>query len=218
MTPGAALAAAAGGFYRQSWRFFILNAALCALVVPIAVAGLWVPLAWALLAVAGPFAAALMHCAVVATVTGELRLRDGLDGLRLHWRRGLALGAVVGVGALAAVQAVTFYASRGVLVLAIVGMYLAAIFAIFQLVLWPLAVFEFDLPLRRVAADALRAVLGRPIQTVVLAAALLVVNLAGLAAAVVPFLTLTIAYSFLAAAHFALPPTSTLEGFDRWPR
>lgn len=33
----------------------------------------------------------------------------------------------------------------------------------------------------------------------------LLVNLAGVAAAVMPFLTLTVAYSFLAVAHFALP-------------
>jgi hypothetical protein len=216
MTPGAALAAAVGGFYRQSWRFFILNAALSAVVVPIVVAGLWVPVAWLLLVAAGPFAAALMHCAVVATVTGELRLSDGLAGLRLHWRRGLLLGAVVAITALAGVQAIAFYASHGVLVLAVVGVYLTAVFAIFQLVLWPLAVLEFNLPIRRVAADALRALLQRPIQALVFGVALLAVNLAGLVAAVVPFLTLTIAYSFLAAAHFVLPPNPTLE--DRWPR
>jgi hypothetical protein len=217
MTPGGALAAALGGFYRHSWRFFLLNAALSAIVLPIVVAGLWAPAAWLLLPVAGPVAAALMHCAVVEAVTGELRLRDAVAGLRLHWRRGLLLGAVLAIGALVAVQAIAFYAARGVLVLAVLGAYLAAMFALFQLVLWPLAVFEFELPFRRVAADALRALLQRPLQAIVLAVALLAVNLAGLAAAVVPFLTLTIAYSFLAAAHFALPPT-TLEGYDRWPR
>jgi hypothetical protein len=217
MSPGAALAAALGGFYHQSWRFFLLNAALSAVVVPLAVAGLWIPLAWVLLPAAGPLAAALMHCAVVQKVTGELRLRDAVTGLRLHWRRGLLLGVVLTVGCVAAVQAIAFYADRGVLLLAVVGIYLAAMFALFQLVLWPLAVFEFELPIRRVAADALRALLQRPIQAFVLGVALLAVNLAGLAAAVLPFLTLTIAYSFLAAAYFALPPT-TPEGHDRWPR
>jgi hypothetical protein len=44
-----------------------------------------------------------------------------------------------------------------------------------------------------------------------LALALLLVNLAGLAAAVLPFLTMTIAYSALAAARFALPPTPLTE-------
>jgi hypothetical protein len=213
MSPGAALAAALGGFYHQSWRFFLLNAALSAVLVPIVVAALWAPVAWLLLPAAGPVAAALMHCAVVEKLTGELRLRDALAGLRLHWRRGLVLGAVLAVGCLAAVQAIAFYAGRGLLVLAIVGAYLAALFALFQLVLWPLAVFEFELPLRRVAADAARALLRRPVQALVLGAALLAINVAGLAAAVLPFLTLTIAYSFLAAAYFALPQ----EGHDRWP-
>jgi hypothetical protein len=32
------------------------------------------------------------------------------------------------------------------------------------------------------------------------------VNVAGIAAAVMPFLTLTVAYTFLATAHFVLPP------------
>lgn len=216
MSAGGALAAALGGFYHQSWRFFLLNAALSAVVVPIAVAGLWVPLAWVLLPAAGPLAAALMHCAVVDKLTGELRLRDALTGLRLHWRRGLLLGAVVAIGALAAYQSISFYASRGVLVLAVVGAYLAAMFAVYQVVLWPLAVFEFERPFRQVAADAVRALLRRPVQTFVLAVALLAINLAGVAAAALPFLTLTIAYSFLAAAFFALPPTA--EGDDRWPR
>jgi hypothetical protein len=38
-----------------------------------------------------------------------------------------------------------------------------------------------------------------------LGVALFLVNVAGLIAALIPFLTLTVAYSFLAAAHFALP-------------
>jgi hypothetical protein len=207
MRPGAALAAAVGDFYHQSWRFFLLNAALSAVVVPIAVVGLWAPLAWVLLPAAGPLAAALMHCAVVDKLTGDLRLGDAVMGLRLHWRRGLLLGGVLAIGALAAVQSIAFYASRGVLVLAVLGAYLAAMFAVYQIVLWPLAVFEFELPFRRVAADAVRALLQRPLQALCLAVALFAINLAGLAAAGVPFLTLTIAYSFLAAAHFALPTT-----------
>ena len=47
--------------------------------------------------------------------------------------------------------------------------------------------------------------------TLVLGLALLLVNLAGIAAAIMPFLTLTVAYTFLADAHFVLPPL-TLEG------
>ncbi len=217
MSPGASLRAALRDFYHHSWRFFLLNAALSAFVVPIAVAGLWVPPVWLLLVAAGPLAAALMHCAIAAAVTDELRLHDALTGLRLHWRRGLALGTVVVVGALAGVYAIRFYSGRGALVLAALGVYFLLAFGVFQLVLWPLAVFEFASPIRRVAADALRTLLRRPLQAFVLALALLAVNLAGVAAAVMPFLTLTIAYSFLAAARFALPPTTTLEVSDQWP-
>jgi hypothetical protein len=52
------------------------------------------------------------------------------------------------------------------------------------------------------------------VQALALAAALAVVNLIGLAAAVLPFLTLTIAYSALAVARFALPPCSKEEALD----
>jgi hypothetical protein len=45
----------------------------------------------------------------------------------------------------------------------------------------------------------------RPGATLLFGLALLVVNLAGVAAAVMPFLTITIAYSFVAVAHFVLP-------------
>jgi hypothetical protein len=91
------------------------------------------------------------------------------------------------------------------------------VFGIFQLVLWPLAVFERTFPIKQVAAEAGRTLLARPVQSIVLGLALIVVNVAGLAAAVMPFLTITIAYSFLAAARFALPPTPTPEVPDRWP-
>ena len=63
------------------------------------------------------------------------------------------------------------------------------------------------------AREAGRALLRRPVQALVLCAALALVNLIGVAAALIPFLTVTIAYSFLAAARFALPP-STQEAFD----
>ena len=46
--------------------------------------------------------------------------------------------------------------------------------------------------------------LRRPGPSLLLGLALLVLNAAGIAAALMPFLTLTIAYSFLATAHFAL--------------
>lgn len=207
MSVGAALRSAAADLYRQSWRLFCLNAALSALVVPIAIGGLWFPPLWVLLAVAGPLAAALLHCAVVVIRTEQLALGEAVTGLRLHWRRGLVLGVVAAAGTAVGVHAISFYAGRGALVLAVLGVYLLLAFGAFQLVLWPLAVLETGTPVRRVAADAARALLARPLQALALTAALLVVNAVGLAAAVVPFLTLTIAYSALAVARFALPPT-----------
>jgi hypothetical protein len=212
MSAGAALRSAAADLYRQSWRLFCLNAALSAFVVPVAVAGLWVPPLWALLVLAGPLAAALLHCAVVVTRTDGLALGEAVTGLRLHWRRGLVLGLVVTLGTVLGVHAISFYAGRGALILAVLGVYLLLAFVAFQLVLWPLAVFETAEPAGRVFRDAGRALLARPLQALALTAALVVVNAIGLAAAVLPFLTLTIAYSALAVARFALPPT--LEAQD----
>ena len=214
MSSGAALRTAAADLYHQSWRLFFLNAALSAFVVPVVIGGLWIPPLWVLLVLAGPLAASLMHCAVVVVRTDELELREGLVGLRLHWRRGLALGALLAGGTLLGVHAISFYADRGALVLAVLAVYLLLAFGAFQLVLWPLAIFEAVRPAREVARDAARAILSRPVQSLVLAGALAVVNLIGLAAALVPFLTLTVAYSFLAVARFALPPTSTQEALD----
>ena len=214
MRSGAALRAAAGDLYRQSWRLFILNAALSACVVPIVAAGLWLPVAWVLLLFAGPLVAALMHCAVVVTSTGELRLGEALVGLRLHWRRGLLLGALVAGAALLSVDAIAYYAGRGALVLAVLGVYLALFFGAFQAILWPIAIAERERPMRSVVEDAGRALLRRPVQALGLCGALTLVNLIGVAAALIPFLTVTIAYSFLAAARFALPPSSTQEAFD----
>jgi len=94
----------------------------------------------------------------------------------------------------------------------VLGVYLLLAFVAFQLVLWPLAVFEMGVPVRRVVGDAAQALLARPLQALALTLALALVNAAGLAAAVLPFLTLTIAYSALAVARFALPPT--LEAQD----
>jgi len=214
MSSGAALRTAAADLYHQSWRLFCLNAALSAFVVPVAIGGLWIPPLWALLVLAGPLAAALMHCAVVVVRTDELQLHEAIVGLRLHWRRGLALGALLAGGMMLGVLAISFYTCRSAVVLAVLGVYLLLAFGAFQLVLWPLAIFEAGRPAREVAGEAARTILSRPVQALVLAAALAVVNLIGLAAALVPFLTLTVAYSFLAVARFALPPTPTQEAVD----
>jgi hypothetical protein len=84
-------------------------------------------------------------------------------------------------------------------------------FGVFQLALWPLAVFESGVPLRAVARDAAFVVARRPMGFLGLAVALLLVNVIGVAAAILPFLTLTIAYSFLVSAHFALPKNPARE-------
>jgi hypothetical protein len=205
LPPGAALRAALRDLYAHSWRFFLLNAALSACLAPLVVAGFWAPPAWLLLVPGGALAAALVHCAVVTATTGELHLGDALTGLRLHWRRGLVLGAIFSAASVLGVYAIVFYGSRGVLLLAALAVYLLLALLAFQLVLWPLAVASPGRPLRLVLQDALKTVLARPLQALVLTLALALVNVLGITLAVVPFLTLTIAYSCLAAAHFALP-------------
>jgi hypothetical protein len=218
MSVGASLRRAARDFYGQSWRLLVLNAALSAFVLGVVVAGLWVPPVLALLVLAGPLAAGLMHCAVTVAQTGDLGLRDAVTGVRVHWRRGLVLGGVVLAAAAGALFAVPFYAGLGGLgwALALAALYLAAAFAIFQLELWPLAVSEPERPLKVVARESLADLLRRPGPASVLALALLAINLVGIAAAAIPFLTLTVAYSFLAAAHFALPRPDP-GGATAWP-
>lgn len=207
MTVGASLRAALRDFYDQSWRLLVLNTALTSAAVAITSLAFYTPLALALVLGLGPLAAALMHCAVTIVREDDLRLSDALVGLGLHWRRGFVLGLIWIAAAGLTVLAFGFYAGAGTLAwpLAMVVLYCALLFAVYQLSLWPLAVFEREAPFRVVLLDAAVALVRRPAASVGLAFALLLVNLAGLAAAVIPFLTLTIAYSFLAAAHFALP-------------
>jgi len=205
MTVGAALRAALADGYRQSWRLAIVNAALGAGIVAAGYAALFLPAAGvALLVLLGPVAAALAHCAVTVAETEELTLADARAGLRLHWRRGLVLGAAAVGTVVVAVVAVRFYAGRGLWPLAALAAYLAAAAALVQLLLWPLAIARRDRRLGALAREALARALRRPLATVGLGAVLVLVNAAGVAAAVLPFLTLTLAYSFLAAAHFAL--------------
>jgi hypothetical protein len=207
MTVGDTLRAALVDFYEQSWRLLLLNTTLSATAIAIVWTAFYTPVALALIVVLGPLAAALMHCAVKLVREDELHLGDALEGVALHWRRGLALGTMAIGAAVLTFFALRFYAGLGTLAwpLGILALYLALLFGVYQLSLWPLAVFERDRAFRAVLADAAIALVRRPAASVGLTLALLLVNLAGLAAAVIPFLTLTIAYSFLAAAHFALP-------------
>jgi len=197
-------------FYENSWRLLPVNAALGSILVAVAFATIVVHAALVLLVLAGPLAAALVHCAVVLVREGYVTLADARDGLRLHWRRGLLLGAVgaalLGLGLLA----VVFYSRSAMLwPLAFGTVYVFLLLGIYQIVLWTLAIAEPGRPLLATAREAAVLVARRPGSTLLLGLALLAVNAAGIAAAVMPFLTLTIAYTFIAAAHFALPrPTS----------
>jgi hypothetical protein len=199
--------------YEESWRLVLLNSALSVYVLAVLALGAYVPIALVLLLGAGALAAALVSAAVIVVETGSLTFVDVAGSLRRSWKRGVVLTAALGAAALATVISFRFYGGAGVLAwpLAVVVLYLAAIFGLYQLLLWPLAVRDSERPLREVAADAGIALVRRPLAVVALALALLAVNVVGLALAVLPFLTMTIAYSALAAARFVLPPVSSEE-------
>jgi hypothetical protein len=213
MSVRAALRIAFVDFYRQSWRLFFLNAALSGFVLALVLVGAYVPLALFLLVLVGPLAAALMHCAVTLAQTEDLRLREAVTGLRLHWRRGLALGVLALAVVAAGTTALVSYGRAGAWAwpLALLTLYVLAAFAVLQLALWPLAVFERERELKEVVSDAARALLRRPVGFAVLGLVLTLVNLLGAAAALAPLLTLTLAYSALAAAHFTLPRSPIRE-------
>lgn len=213
MSLARALGVAATDLYHQSWRLIVLNALLAAVLVGVILASLAVRPALFLLVLLGPVAAAVMHCTVTLAQTEELRLAEVVVGLRRHWRRGLVLGVLVATAALLGAIAVPFYSRAGAWAwpLAALSVYVLLAFALFQLALWPLAVFEDARPLRAVVRDAAFVVGRRPWGFAGLALALLLVNAIGIAAAILPFLTLTIAYSFLVSAHFALPKNPARE-------
>src|SRR5262249_19008030 len=89
--------------------------------------------------------------------------------------------------------------------LAFLTLYLLAALLLFEVLVWTLAVAEPAAPLRDSARRAAELVATRPGGTLVIGLALLLVNAVGIAAALMPFLTLTLAFSFLAAARFVLP-------------
>jgi hypothetical protein len=212
-TVGTALRKALRGFYEQSFRLVVVNTALSAVALSILVLATYVTAAVVLLVLLGPMAAALMHCAVTIAQDDDLALADAITGLRRHWRRGFLLAALAAVFVVLTLTAVSFYARQGALAwpLAVLTLYLTVLFGVFQLSLWPLAIFERERSFRSVLGDAAVVLLRRPLGFTGLAAALLVINLVGLAAAILPFLTMTIAYSFLAAAYFVLPPSPQQE-------
>jgi hypothetical protein len=213
MSVRAALRSALAETYRCSWRLLVVNTAVSAAVCVVVLIVSSLPLALLLAPLAaGPVAAALVHCTVKLIREEEFELADALEGLRLHWRRGLVLGGLFGGGLLLGVLAVSFYSSADhrALPLAALSAYVLAIFCLIVLVAWPLAIAN---PEARVT-DALRSawmlLMRTPFRFLALGAALLVVNAVG-AVTVLPLLTLTIAYSFLAAGYVVLPRSSTEE-------
>jgi hypothetical protein len=208
MSVAAALRAALSDFYGQSLRLVVLNSALSAAALAIVLIALYLPAAAVLAVLIGPLAGALMHCTITLAQTDRITMRDALDGVRLHWRRGLALAASCLVVALVGVVALTFYAGRSVwtLPLAALVLYLLLVFGLLQLWLWPLAILEREQPFSRVLRDAGIALMRRPLASLGLATVLVLVNGLGAAAAILPLLTVTIAYSFVAVARFSLPP------------
>ncbi len=213
MRSGVALRLAVRDVFHNSWRLVPVNAALGAVIVVVSVASIAVHAALVLAVLAGPFAVALVHCSVTLVRTGNLALADAWEGLKLHWRRGLQLGAAGTALVVLAALAFRFYtrSSYG-WPLAFVTVYLVVLLGIYAAVLATFAVAEPERPLRLVAREAAALGARRPGATLLLGLALLLVNLAGVAAAVMPFLTVTVAYSFVAVAHFALPKET------RWPR
>jgi hypothetical protein len=211
---GRALLRAARGWYEHSVRLFVLNTLVSGVALAILALALYEPAALVLLVVLGPLAAGLMHCCVKIVEEDELRFADAVAGIRLHWRRGLLLGMLAGAVAVLAVVAFAFYTGRGALAwpLAALTLYVTGLFGLYQLSLWPLAIVERHRPLRQVLREAALRLLRRPRAFTGLGLALLVVNLIGLVAAILPFLTMTISYSFLAVAYFTLPPRSVEEG------
>jgi hypothetical protein len=213
MTLRRALGVAASDLYHQAWRLIVLNLLLGAAVVGVVLLSVAVPPAVVLAVLIGPVLAAVMHCVVTLAQTEDLRLAELGTGLRQCWRQGIALGAAVAVAVGLGVAVVPFYARAGTWAWPFAGLslYLLLMFGVFQLALWPLAVFETGRPLRAVARDAVRTLAQRPLGFLGLAFALLLVNAVGIAAAILPFLTLTISYSFLVSAHFALPKNPARE-------
>ena len=210
---GEALRRAARDFYEESWRLVFLNTLLSCYVLLVLAAATFFPPALVLLLGAGWPAAALVSASVIVVETGSLTFVEVAETVRRSWRRGVVLAGVVAAAVVATLISFRFYGDAGTLAwpLAVVVLYLAAIFLVYQLVLWPLAVRDCDRPLVDVAREAAFVLLRRPLAVFALALALLVVNVIGLVLAVLPLLTMTIAYSVLAAARFTLAPVALEE-------
>jgi hypothetical protein len=211
---GECLRRAVRDFYEESWRLVVLNCTLSTYVLVVLAVAFYFPVFALLLLGVGPLAAGLVATAGRIVEEGSVTFRETVADIRRTWRRGLVLVTFAATAAVATVGAAVFYGGRGTVgwTLAVLVLYLGGIFALFQLVLWPLAIRDPSRPLREAARDAGHVLLRRPAATTGLGVALLAVNLVGLVAAVLPFLTMTIAYSALAAARFTLPLAPLEEG------
>jgi hypothetical protein len=207
MTVRIALRKALSETYQFSWRLLVINTVLSAIVVAVVLVVPTLPLALLFApAAAGPVAAGLVHCVVMLVRGDDIRIADAVEGTRTYWRRGLALGALFGAGLMFGVVAITFYASdpHRVWVLAVLAAYGTALFCLLVLAAWPLAIANPELGVGAALRSAGLTLLQRPWRALGLGLAVLAVNILG-AVTVVPLLTLTIAYTFLAAAHVVLP-------------
>jgi hypothetical protein len=206
MTLRQALWLALRDFYENSWRLVVVNSALGAVLIVAVLATLAEPVALVLVVATGPVVAALVHCAVTLVRTGDLTLADSVDGLRLHWLRGLELSGAGAVLAALGLLALHFYSRAALWPLAFLTLYLLVLLAIFGFVVWTVAIAAPDRSLRAVVRESVSLTRARPGQTLVLGLTLLLLNVAGVAAAVMPFLTLTVAYTFLVTARFLVTP------------
>jgi hypothetical protein len=207
MRPREALGRALRDFYEHSLLLVAINTVLGVALVAAVLATLAMPIAVIVVALAGPLLAAVVHCAVTLQRTGNLALADAWEGIRVHWRHGLALAFMGAVVFGSAMFALRFYGASAVWPLAFLSLYLLVLLVVYELVLWTVAIAEPEQGLRRSMVQAAELVALRPLSTLGLGLVLVLVNLAGIAAAVMPFLTLTVAYTFLVTAHFVLPPT-----------
>jgi hypothetical protein len=205
MRTGEALRLAGRDLFFNSWRLVPVNAALGLVLAAGVAAALTVPPAALVLVLAGPLAAALVHCSVLLARHEHVAARDVVEGLRLHWRRGLELAAAGLVIAVAGGFALhTYFGSSALAPLGFVVLYLLALAAIYGSIVWTFAIAEPERSLGAAARKAAMLALRRPGGVLGLGLALLLVNAAGLAAGLMPFLTVTLAYSFLAVANFAV--------------
>ena len=209
MTAGFALRFALRDFFHNSWRLVPVNAAFGAVLVATGIAAYAVHALLVLAVVAGPVAAALVHCSVLLVRTENITFADAREGVRLHRRRGLQLGAAGLALVVLGAFAVRFYTRIGFgWPLAFLTLYLLLGLGMYLAMVATVAIADPERPLRLAARDAATVGARRPGATLLLGLALLLVNAAGVAAAVMPFLTLTVAYSFVAVAHFTLPKES----------